>query len=314
MKKITLCALFLCGAFMYGQQLSTNPDANPGSNVDEQPAQRGGSVTLSHSVNPFIVDTGGVACWNSGNGEYRDNTFARTYDLATDFAIAGDFNITAVEWGQGTGDDGKTIDVNIYTVDTETLSTAVFTLISSDSFTISSADDDSLITYPVNAAIPGGSIVAVEVFAPDEGAVPNQRLFPGFNLSGQTQIAWLRSDGTGTGGANTGCNIPWTNSNEVVADPQEYVLNLVGEEVVLGVGDNIAELVNIYPNPATTRLNVEVPSGVDVLEARLYDVLGKDTGARLVNGSIDVSNLSRGVYVLTVNTSKGALTEKIVKR
>ncbi|NND63356.1 MAG: T9SS type A sorting domain-containing protein [Flavobacteriaceae bacterium] len=314
MKKITLCALFLCGTFMFGQQLSTNPDAPYGSNSDQQPAERGTAVTLSHSVNPFTVDTGGVACWNSANGEYRDNAFARTYDLATDFAIAGDFEIQAVEWGQGTGDDGKVIDVNIYTVDFEDLSVALFTLIASESFTISSADDLSLITYPITALIPAGSIVAVEVFAPDEGTVANQRLFPGFNLSGQTQTAWLKSDGTGTGGANTGCGIPWTDSNTVVADPQEYVINLVGEEVVLGVGDNIADLVNIYPNPATTQLNVEVPSGVDILEVKLYDVLGKDTGARLVNGTVDVSALSRGVYVLSVNTSKGALTEKIVKR
>lgn len=313
MKKITLCALFLCGTFMYGQQLSTNPDATPGSNVD-QPAERGGAITLSHSVNPFTVDTGGVACWNSGNGEYRDNAFARTYDLAGDFAIAGDFEIQAVEWGQGSADDGKVIDVNIYTVDFEDLSVAVFNLIASESFTLSSADDDSLVTYPITAMIPAGSIVAVEVFAPDEGTVTFQRLFPGFNTSGQTQTAWLKSDGTGTGGANTGCGIPWTDSNTVVADPQEYVLNLVGEEAVLGIGDNLAELVNIYPNPATTQLNVEVPTGVDILDVRLFDVLGKDTGVRLVNGSLDVSNLSRGVYVLSVNTSRGALTEKIVKR
>ena len=92
------------------------------------------------------------------------------------------------------------------------------------------------------------------------------------------------------------------------------MINLVGEEVVLGLGDNIAEMVNIYPNPATTQLNGELPTGVESLEVKLYDVLGKDTGARLVNGSVDVSSLSRGVYVLSVNTSKGAMTEKIVKR
>ncbi len=83
---------------------------------------------------------------------------------------------------------------------------------------------------------------------------------------------------------------------------------------ILGVGDNLADLVNIYPNPATTRINIDVPANIEITDVALYDVLGKNTGATLINGSIDVSNLSRGVYILNVKSTQGTLTQKVIKR
>ncbi|MCW8981026.1 MULTISPECIES: T9SS type A sorting domain-containing protein [Altibacter] len=269
-------------------------------------------TTLSQSVDPATVDTGGVACWASGTGEYRDNAFARTYDISS-LGIVGDFLVSAVEFGQGSADDGKMLDVNIYTVDTETLSSATFTLISSVTVPVGSAGDLSLQVAPIAANIPAGTIAAVEIFAPDEGSVTFQRFFPGFNLAGQNNIAWLRSDGTGTGGTGTGCGIPYTNSNTIVADPQEYVINLVGEEV-LGVNDNINDIASVFPNPASDVLNVKIPSSIDVTSATLFDILGKDTGLQMVNGTFNIAGLAKGIYMLNVKTSAGTLTQKIIKR
>jgi len=82
----------------------------------------------------------------------------------------------------------------------------------------------------------------------------------------------------------------------------------------LSVEDNLADLINIYPNPATTQINVDVPSSIEILDVALYDILGKNTGAVLVNGIIDVSNISRGVYILNVKTDQGTLTQKVIKR
>jgi len=83
---------------------------------------------------------------------------------------------------------------------------------------------------------------------------------------------------------------------------------------ILAVGDNLADLVNIYPNPATTIINIEVPTSVEITSIALYDVLGKNTGATLVNGTVDVSNLARGVYILNVKSTQGTLTQKVIKR
>jgi hypothetical protein len=83
---------------------------------------------------------------------------------------------------------------------------------------------------------------------------------------------------------------------------------------ILGVNDNLADLVNIYPNPATTIINIDVPTSVEITSVALYDVLGKNTGATLINGTVDVSNLARGVYILNIKSTQGTLTQKVIKR
>ena len=87
-----------------------------------------------------------------------------------------------------------------------------------------------------------------------------------------------------------------------------------GDCMALSVGDNLAELVDIFPNPANDILQVRVPASINVNSVALFDVLGKNTGAVLVNGQINVSQLARGVYILNVNTDSGTLTQKIVKQ
>ncbi|HAI17363.1 MAG TPA: hypothetical protein DCM10_04680, partial [Xanthomarina gelatinilytica] len=55
-------------------------------------------TTLTQSVDPVNVTDGGVACWSSGTGEYRENSFFRAYNLA-DFSIVDDFQVSSVQYG-----------------------------------------------------------------------------------------------------------------------------------------------------------------------------------------------------------------------
>jgi hypothetical protein len=89
---------------------------------------------------------------------------------------------------------------------------------------------------------------------------------------------------------------------------------IIEGEPALGLGDNALSQVSVYPNPTSDVLNIRVPSTVTVQNAVLYDVLGKDTGVRLVNGTMNTASLAAGVYVLNVNTSAGTLSEKVIKR
>ena len=259
-------------------------------------------VTLSHSEDPVTVDTGGVACWDSGTGEYRDNYFARAYNLP-DFGIEGDFQINAVEFGVGSADDGIQVVINLYTSDSEDLSVANMEYIYDGVQALGSANDLTLVTSEVDDIAPAGSIVVVEIYAMDTG-VPMQRYFPGFNLIGETAPGWLKADACGI--------VDYTQASSVVAD-QEYVINLVGETVA-SVNDELLAQVSVYPNPAVDVINVNVPSNVQIQNATLVDILGKNTGVSINNGTINVSGLAKGIYMLTVETSAGTLTQKVVKK
>ncbi|PKP24448.1 MAG: hypothetical protein CVU03_12300 [Bacteroidetes bacterium HGW-Bacteroidetes-2] len=100
-----------------------------------------------------------------------------------------------------------------------------------------------------------------------------------------------------------------------ISPTTELVYSVAGQcNPVLGIGDNILSFVTVYPNPISDILNVKVPASVQINEVSLIDLLGRNTGAVLANGTIDVSNLSKGIYMLTLNTTTGSVTKKIVKK
>ena len=76
--------------------------------------------------------------------------------------------------------------------------------------------------------------------------------------------------------------------------------------------------VNVYPNPANAVFNIDIPSGFDMLDIYLYDVLGKLLiTQKEVSGLItfDVAHLSTGTYYLQmINSSKNQIkTYKLIK-
>ena len=102
----------------------------------------------------------------------------------------------------------------------------------------------------------------------------------------------------------------------VIDGTLEGVYEFMGDcsPIPFSVGDNLADLVSIYPNPATTRINIDIPTSVEITDVALYDVLGKNTGATLTNGTIDVSNLANGVYILKIMSTQGTLSQKVIKQ
>src|SRR5690606_32074441 len=57
-------------------------------------------------------------------------------------------------------------------------------------------------------------------------------------------------------------------------------------EPVLSVGDNLTSLISVYPNPASDILNVKVPASIEITNVNMYDLLGRNTGAAISNGTI----------------------------
>ncbi|MDC8006135.1 T9SS type A sorting domain-containing protein [Aureisphaera galaxeae] len=82
----------------------------------------------------------------------------------------------------------------------------------------------------------------------------------------------------------------------------------------LGVEDILEQKVSVYPNPMQNELNFDIHSGIEITQARLYNVLGEDMGIGYSNGFMNVSALPRGVYILIMETTEGKLSQKLVKQ
>ncbi|WP_158635190.1 T9SS type A sorting domain-containing protein [Formosa maritima] len=259
-------------------------------------------ITLTQSVDPNNVTDGGVACWSSASGEYRENSFYRAYNLA-DFAVTEDFQISSVEYGQGSADDGKVITVNIYTASTDNLATATLTLVQSATHVSNSADDLSLISVPITAIIPAGSTIAFEVLAGDSGTNIGETFFPGINAGGQNDDSYIKS---------TGCNInaPSTTASIGFADNQ-YVMNVVGN--LLGIEEFSLDKVSVYPNPVLNDLHIDIHDSIQMISAKVYSITGQVVLQVNNKKDLDTSSLNSGVYLLKIETSKGSITRKIIK-
>jgi hypothetical protein len=86
----------------------------------------------------------------------------------------------------------------------------------------------------------------------------------------------------------------------------------------LGVNSVFAsDNVQVYPNPATTEINVSLisPSEIDI---RVFDLSGKllvYEANKIVENtySVDVSLLTSGIYFLRINSENGEVTKKFIK-
>ncbi len=84
--------------------------------------------------------------------------------------------------------------------------------------------------------------------------------------------------------------------------------------LVLSVDDNLKNLINVSPNPASDVLNIQTPASIEVSSINVFDALGKSVNLDVLNGQITISSLNSGVYFLQINTTDGTLTKKFVKK
>ena len=77
-----------------------------------------------------------------------------------------------------------------------------------------------------------------------------------------------------------------------------------------GVGENAAEQVSVYPNPAKDRVAIE---GIEAAEVQVYNALGLLVKTVRGTNEIDLSGLVEGVYLVRIRDEKGrSFWERII--
>ncbi|MGB1000354.1 MAG: T9SS type A sorting domain-containing protein, partial [Flavobacteriales bacterium] len=83
----------------------------------------------------------------------------------------------------------------------------------------------------------------------------------------------------------------------------------------IGMNENQLAQFNIHPNPVKNELFIELNEN-QITQINIIDLSGKILlSQKQINGnSIDVSNLSQGVYAIQISTEKGMTTSRFVKK
>ncbi|MCH9661777.1 MAG: T9SS type A sorting domain-containing protein, partial [Bacteroidetes bacterium] len=88
---------------------------------------------------------------------------------------------------------------------------------------------------------------------------------------------------------------------------------IITDDCQLGIADYLQSQIKLYPNPVANKLYLQTSDRVDIEAIRIYDLMGKKMLETKANSVLDVSLLSKGVYLVSITTNKGILTEKLFK-
>jgi hypothetical protein len=97
------------------------------------------------------------------------------------------------------------------------------------------------------------------------------------------------------------------------------LLDNVNVTATAGTNNNfLAAQLSIYPNPATNVINVSNADNILVSGIEIVDLNGRTVKTAKFDGvteaQINISDLSAGMYMMTVSSDQGTLTKKIVKQ
>lgn len=87
-----------------------------------------------------------------------------------------------------------------------------------------------------------------------------------------------------------------------------------GNQVTLSNKEEIKLDFKIGPNPTSGVLNVQLDHLNEINSLDVFSVSGRKVYTVRENTEINISHLSSGVYILRVNTKKGVLNTKIIKK
>jgi hypothetical protein len=84
---------------------------------------------------------------------------------------------------------------------------------------------------------------------------------------------------------------------------------------VAGTNDNTIEGLQMFPNPLSDNmLNIASSTNAE-MNVAIYDMLGKQViNSKVSNGTVDVANLSAGIYVVTITEEGKTATRKLIKK
>jgi|TARA_B110000902_G_scaffold76379_1_gene90827 hypothetical protein len=130
-----------------------------------------------------------------------------------------------------------------------------------------------------------------------------------FNSGSNTSVAiFARGIGRDVTGSN-GKGYAWSNGSSEIRIDEVAMTN---EDSTASVNDIFSSKISIYPNPANEFVQISTSETITGVE--VYNLIGKKviSSSKLTNNKIDVSNLSKGVYVLKVMSNDLVGSRKII--
>jgi hypothetical protein len=258
----------------------------------------------SHKVTLGISEYGTIAT----NGSEDPNIIACWYasHLGT-FANNGVEIFTPWDWYKGQWEVMHLFSKKFGTLATQTTSSLEDVV---SGYSSLSSDSDSLMIIVVNKDRVNPRNVDINI----------QNFVPGVNTVNGYQLANLPATETFVSKTNNALQSKTytISANHITLAVPKLSVTLIQipnpQAVVSGIHNPLKGSVNIFPNPAKGKLDIEPEKPGDYTVV-IQDMLGKNVGSWSLSGNsqVDISHLVNGTYVLQMFQNDQVITRKIVK-
>ena len=107
-------------------------------------------------------------------------------------------------------------------------------------------------------------------------------------------------------------------STDYVCDPHAGNMNgTVTVTSTAGISENNLLSFEMYPNPVSDLLNIQLPSGTEKAEVSVFDYTGRLVSSKTISSNdtaIDVQKISKGIYMIRVATNTKIGVQRFIKK
>ena len=100
----------------------------------------------------------------------------------------------------------------------------------------------------------------------------------------------------------------------VLFDPKKDIISKSSTATLATADFNFDQSIQIYPNPSTNALSVDLPDGMEIEGAIFYTVLGQKIMETKSDKNWDISSFASGIHFLSLKTNKGTKQFKFIKQ
>ena len=99
----------------------------------------------------------------------------------------------------------------------------------------------------------------------------------------------------------------------VLFDPKKDIISKSSTATMAIADFNFDQSIQLYPNPSSNALSVDLPDGVEIESAIFYSVLGQKILEIKSDKNWDISSFASGIHFLSLQTNKGTKQFKFIK-
>ena len=107
-------------------------------------------------------------------------------------------------------------------------------------------------------------------------------------------------------------NVPFAVTG-IQFDPKKDIISKSSTATLVTSDFNFDQSIQIYPNPSSNALSIDLPEGIEIESATFYTVLGQKIMETTSQRTWDISSFASGIHFLSVKTNKGTNQFKIIK-